>query len=124
MSAWGDTKICPVCRETIKAIAVRCRYCHTDFDTVNPLTLADIHRKTRTGEKLTKLQNAIIGLFVFNLIGCFAPIGLILNLAILLPQRRNIARLQPLFQILAYSALALSVLYSFLMFMCYLFKGT
>ena len=124
MSAWGDTKRCPVCGETIKAIAVRCRYCHTEFDTVNPLTLADVHRKITKGEKLTKLQKIIIVLFVLSLlIGCLAPLWLILNLAILLPWRQDLRKLPPLFQILAYSSLGLSVLYSFLMLVFLLFNG-
>jgi hypothetical protein len=115
MSAWGDTKRCPVCGETIKAIATRCRFCHTEFDTVNPLTLADVHRKITKAEKLTKLQKVIIVLFVVNLIGCFAPVGLILNGVLFLARREELRKLPPLFQVLAYSSLGLSVVYSFLM---------
>ena len=121
LSAWGDTKQCPVCGESIKAIAVRCRYCHTDFDTVNPLTLTDLHRKAHKSDKLKRLQNGIIGLFILNMIGCLAPLGLILNLTILLPQRRTMAKLGALFQVLGYSSFILSVVYSMLMLLFFLF---
>jgi hypothetical protein len=123
LSAWGDTKRCPVCGETIKAIAVRCRYCHTDFDTVNPLTIVDLHRKTSKGEKIERLQKSIVTLFVLNVIGCLAPLGLILNLAILLPQRRSLAKVGRLHQVLAYSAALLSVVYSILMLLFVLCGG-
>src|SRR5581483_3619490 len=61
-SAWGDTKTCPACGERIKAIALRCRYCDTDFDTVDPLTMRDLRRRSRKQKSLQGLKNGVTAL--------------------------------------------------------------
>jgi len=71
-----------------------------------------------------RIVQLVIVLFIVSLlIGCLAPLWLILNLAVLLPWRQDLRKLPPLFQILAYSSLGLSVLYSFLMLVFLLFNG-
>lgn len=115
LSAWGDTKKCPVCGEEIKAIALRCRYCHTEFDTVDPLTAQDVRRRTKQEESAQGLKVTVVALFVVSLIGCFAPLVTIIGLCVYLPKHKALMRLGPTFVVLAYSALGLSVLYSLLM---------
>lgn len=115
LSAWGDTKLCPVCAERIKAIALRCRYCGTDFETVDPVTLGDIHRRSSRRTKDASLRQSVVALFVCSIIGLLAPITLIIALVWFLPKRRDIARSGPVYTVLGYVGLALSVLYSFLM---------
>lgn len=114
-AAWGDTKRCPACGETIKAIALRCRFCKTNFDTVDPLTARDLRRKARKADESRGLQKVIITLFILAMTGVLAPLALIGSLVTILPRRQDVARAGPFYQVLAYSGLGLSVLYSVLM---------
>lgn len=114
-TAWGDTKRCPACGETIKAIALRCRYCRTDFDTVDPLTARDLRHKVRKAEESRGLQKAVNVLFIMALSGLLAPLALIGALILILPKRQQLARAGPFYLVLGYSTLGLSVLYCVLM---------
>ncbi len=89
LSAWGDTKKCPACGETIKAIALRCRYCSTDFDTVDPLSLKDLRGRVVKEERLQSTRSAVVVLFVLSLLGCPAPIVAIVAPCYILPRPRD-----------------------------------
>lgn len=115
LTAWGDTKTCPACGETIKSIAMRCRYCKTDFDTVDPLKASDLRRSATKADDLHSLKVTVVVLFAVSLIGCFAPLALLVSLGLLLPKRKLLARAGPVFQVLAYACIGLSALYSVLM---------
>jgi len=124
LSAWGDTKKCPVCGETIKAITLRCRFCGTDFDTVDPLSLQDVRRKIITSEAAKGLRSTVIALFIISIaVGCLAPLMAVINLCVFLPKRREIAKQGPVYVVLAYSALAISLIYSVLMLLFGLVHG-
>lgn len=113
-SAWGDTKKCPVCAETIKSIALRCRYCDTDFDTVDPLTPRDLRRRERKRETLQGLQKTVWTVFVLSLIGCLAPILFFVNLCWFLPRRAEIGRAGPFYVVLGFAGLTITIIYNVL----------
>lgn len=111
LSAWGDTKRCPACGEQIKAIALRCRYCNTDFDTVDPLTAGDLRRKVRKADASRGLQKTVVTFFIMAVSGLLAPVALVGLLVAFLPRRQELARAGPFYLVLGYSGLGLSVLY-------------
>ncbi|HKD36859.1 MAG TPA: RING finger protein [Pirellulales bacterium] len=122
-TAWGDTKNCPVCGETIKSIAVVCRYCQTRFDSVDPLTLRDLHRRTNKQEGQRKLQTWSILLFGASVVlGLLAPIMLLVNILWLLAKRKDLSAAGPVYLVLGYSAIGVAALYSFLMLVFFLFS--
>lgn len=48
----GDTKLCPVCGETIKAAAIKCRFCNTDLAEYQQKADAEVERKLFEGHPL------------------------------------------------------------------------
>jgi hypothetical protein len=114
LTAWGDTKVCPVCGETIKSIALLCRYCGMEFSSVDPLSVADLRQQAQASQKSDLLKKYVIGAFIASLTGVLAPFSLVFALAYLLPRRQQVAKAGPLFEILGWITIAVSALYCML----------
>jgi hypothetical protein len=114
-SAWGDFKACPMCGEQIKAIALKCRFCGANFDTVDPLSVADLRKRADRVEGGKSIRTTVIILFAFSVIGLLAPIMLLISLIWVLRNRENISRVSPGMLVLGYAAIGLSAVYTLMM---------
>lgn len=115
LTAWGDTKACPVCGEKIKSIALRCRYCGMEFNSVDPMSAGDLRKQFVQKQESGQFRNYVIGAFIASLTGCLAPFALIFGLAYILPRRDKLAKAGPLVNIMGWTSIVLSGLYCVLM---------
>ena len=113
-SAWGDTKDCPACGETIKATALRCRYCKTQFDTVDPLTARDLRRRARRQDEFRSLQKTTVAVFILSVVGLLTPIMIFAAPLVVLPRRKKLLKAGPIYAVLGFAAIGLSVLWAVL----------
>ena len=103
---------------------MKCRYCQTEFGTANPLSLGDMHRREQAKANPKGLLSTVVALFAISLSSvCAAPLMAIINCAMLLPKRKQIAAASPVHLVLAYSAIGITVLYSILMLLFVIFQG-
>jgi hypothetical protein len=122
LSAWGDVKQCPMCGEQIKAIALRCRYCGSNFDTVDPLSAQDLRDRVTRQANVGSIRVAAIVIFIFSVIGVLAPLMLIISLVWVLSSRQKISAAGPAYLVLGYAAAGLSIVYSVMM-LVFAFSG-
>jgi RNase P subunit RPR2 len=111
-SAWGDEKQCPYCGETIKSIALRCRYCKSDFDNTDPMTRTDVRQRDIIAKERSKLKAATTVLLILSLFGLFAPVTGLIASGYLLPKGPQLRKCGPVYLVMSWAVLIISGTYT------------
>jgi len=111
---WGDVKRCPNCGEQIKASALRCRHCRSEFDTADPLSASELKRRKQQQSASQQFKWIMPVAFALSIPGCLAPLLLIGTGCLLWLQGKAIRQAGPVYAVLGYAALAISAVYTLL----------
>jgi len=109
---WGDAKKCPFCGETIRAAALKCKFCNEVFPSAEPLTAADLRRaQTRKQARGQDRTKAIVYL-VAALLACPAPVTAVIGGLWIFGKREKFRAMDPESRIMVACGFGISCLVS------------
>jgi hypothetical protein len=110
VSFWGqENKPCPACGREILAAAVRCRYCGATFSSAKPEDREAFNQRAALEQRLPKVRQWVIWLFVLSVLPCTAPIGGLWSLIWYPLRRQEVEALPSLYSALAKIGIAVGL---------------
>jgi uncharacterized CHY-type Zn-finger protein len=113
--AWGDTKLCPQCGQTLDSAALKCPHCKAVFDTRAPMTPEEYRRQLERKAAARRDTRLAIVMFVLSTFGILAPLTLPLSVAWIAAHRHHFRRAAGAAELLVCGSAALSLTYAILM---------
>ena len=113
--AWGDTKACPSCGETLASSALKCPACKATFDGRAPMSPADYQAQAERKSAAKRALWLAILLFVGSALGILAPLTLVLSIAWMATRPEMFRKAAGAAELMVYGSCALSVAYVALM---------
>jgi hypothetical protein len=77
-TVWGGEKQCPACARTIKAEALKCRFCGAAFETRELITREQYAQREYDGQEYLSARNKIVLFFLISISGCLSVVGAII----------------------------------------------
>lgn len=112
---WGqETKSCPKCEKTLKAAALRCRWCGAEFGSVEPIGRQEFAREAEKRKQASQLKREASAIFVLGAIPLTAPLIVIVGGLYLLGKRAELAAIPPLQRLLVCLGLGVGVVWTLL----------
>jgi hypothetical protein len=89
---WGqENKPCPVCGNSILAVALRCRFCGTTFDTARPQDHAEFSQEAARKMREPSLRKTAVWILILGLIPFTAPFTAIFGGIWYMKNKRDLA---------------------------------
>jgi len=111
MAYWGqEHKNCPVCGTQMLAAATRCRSCGMTFQTAAPTDRDQFAQHLWQQSRSPALRKQVVWVFVFSVLPCTAPIGLIVLILLYSAKREDIRTLPAIYDALSKIGMAVGII--------------
>jgi predicted RNA-binding Zn-ribbon protein involved in translation (DUF1610 family) len=110
VSYWGqENKPCPACGKEILAAAVRCRHCGATFTSARPEDSQTFQQRSALEQRLPKIRQRVVTIFIFSLLPCLAPVGGIWGLIWYATHKEDVQALPALYPALSKIGIAVGL---------------